>query len=73
MDGGNTDDAKWYVVKGNQTLEERLEIYGPDVNIILAQNATLTVHGGVFIRSRTNEGKNCKLIIWASRRTAPAR
>ena len=69
-DGSNTTfiGDQWYVVDKDLALEGRLEIYGSDVNIILGDGATLTAHGGIYVRDKTPSGDNCKLTIWSQLR-----
>ena len=63
---GNTTfiNGQWYVVDRSLEVEGRLEIYGKDANIILADGATLKAHGGIFVRSTTPAGEPCALTIW---------
>ena len=42
------DDSTWYVAQGNVTISSRVSVTG-DVNLILADNATLTVNGGIRV------------------------
>ena len=45
---GASDWTRWYVAKGNVTVGGRITITG-DVRLILADGASLTVNGGIYV------------------------
>ena len=63
-DGEVCWDNGWYVVTGNVTIENRIYIYGDDVNIILCDGATFTAEDGIDV----NQVKDpIKLTIWSQK------
>ena len=45
---GASDWTRWYVAKGNVTVGGRITVTG-DVHLILADGASLTVNGGIYV------------------------
>ena len=50
---GETGQTKWYVVQDNVTISTRVTVTG-DVHLILADNCTLTVNGGIQVADNDN-------------------
>ena len=46
--GADDEEEHWYVVYGNVTIGQRVTVTG-DVHLILADNASLTVNGGIGV------------------------
>ncbi len=57
---GNGAAAGWWIVKGDVTITNRLNITS-DVNLILCDGAKLTANDGIFVAKRCN----ARLTIWA--------